>query len=515
MKAQVNDLILVIDQGTSSSRASLVDISGRIVSSARRKVDSIYPRPGWVEQDPELLLASVFGSVRQLLSSSGVELARIIGVGIANQRETTVAWDRKSGKPFYNALVWQSRQSTAYCEALVEAGYSELIRDRSGLVVDPYFSGTKMRWILDHVPAAREAARRGELAFGTIDSWIVWALTGGRTHITDVVNASRTMLFNIDTLDWDDELLRLLEIPRSVLPLVVANSGEVAFTCPASFFGLRTTIAGLCGDQQAALFGQACFSRGMAKCTYGTGAFVLMNTGSCRARSSRGLVSTVAWKLKDKCSYALEGSAFVACEALDWITNQVGLLDRVEDSDLIACGVSSCDGVYFVPALTGLGAPYWASEARGAFLGMTLGTTRVHLVRAVLESLAYQTRDLIETFEADCGAKVEELRIDGGAAVNDFLAQFQCDVLSINVSRARQVEATTLGAAFFAGLGLGVWEDFEELGRMCGVEDVFRPAQPKADVDALYYSWKRAVDSVLRFADGERAAVKSERKLTL
>ncbi|BFI97042.1 MAG: glycerol kinase GlpK [Rhodanobacter sp.] len=494
--------ILTLDQGTTSTRAMLVDAGGCVAGIAQREFAQIYPQPGWVEHDPREILASVQATVAELLTRAQVEPCDLAGIGITNQRETTVVWDRRSGQPIHNAIVWQSRQSAAICERLQADACTPLVRTKTGLLIDAYFSASKIRWILDHVDGAQARAERGELLFGTIESWLVWNLTGGRLHVTDASNAARTLLYDIHRREWDDELLRLFGVPRAMLPEVRSCSEHYGDTDPARFFGAAVPIGGLAGDQQAALFGQACFEPGMAKNTYGTGCFMLMHTGGQAVPSQHGLLTTIAWEIGGKVEYALEGSIFVAGAVVQWLRDGLRMLERAADSQALAESVASGDGVYLVPAFVGLGAPYWRSEVRGAMFGLTRGTRREHLVRAALESMAYQSRDVLAAMEADSGIPLKELRADGGAIANDFIAQFQSDMLDVPLLRPRVQETTALGAAYLAGLALGFWESREQLAGLWQVERRFEPCMPAPERERRYRGWQAAVQAACAFQPG-------------
>ena len=491
--------ILALDQGTTSSRAILFDRAGSMVGSAQREFRQIFPEPGWVEHSPRDILTSVLVTVTELLANTQVDLAEIAAMGITNQRETTVVWDRATGQPVHNAIVWQSRQSAAICERLQGEGYETLVRERTGLLIDAYFSGTKLRWILDHVEGARERAERGELLFGTIDTWLIWNLSGGAAHVTDASNAARTLLYDIHRRCWDDDLLHMLDIPRAMLPEVRSSSEVYARTAPSQFFGASVPIAGVAGDQQAALFGQACFTPGMAKNTYGTGCFMLMHTGEQAVPSKHGLLTTIAWQLGDRTEYALEGSIFVAGSVIQWLRDGMRMLGKASDSQAYAERVASSDGVYVVPAFVGLGAPYWRSDVRGAVFGLSRGTSKEHFVRAALESMAYQSRDVLTAMEADAGIALKELRADGGAMANDFMVQFQSDMLGVPVLRPRVQETTALGAAYLAGLAVGFWRNCEEIARLWQVDRRFTPTMPSAERDRLYRGWLDAVNATMGF----------------
>ena len=483
--------ILALDQGTTSSRAIVFDHAGKIRAVAQREFAQIYPKPGWVEHDPMEIWATQSGVMAEVLGKAGIAISDIAALGITNQRETTLLWERATGKPVANAIVWQDRRTAPDCDALREAGHAPLIAAKTGLVIDAYFSGTKLKWLLDHVPGARARASRGELAFGTVDAWLIWNLSSGAAHVTDASNASRTMLFDIHRGDWDDELLGLLDIPRSVLPEVVASSGTCA---EASVHGTSVPIAGIAGDQQAALFGQACLEPGLAKNTYGTGCFLLLNTGRKAVASKNNLVSTVAWRRDKMTEYALEGSVFIAGAVVQWLRDGLKLIRSASEVEDLAASVADNGGVYLVPAFAGLGAPHWDAYARGAIVGLTRGSNRNHLVRAALESMAYQTRAVVDCMAADSGIRPEALRVDGGAARNNFLCQFQADILGIAVERPATSESTALGAAYLGGLATGFWKDEPELGRQFKIARRFEPSMSASRREELYAGWRRAVE---------------------
>ena len=487
--------ILALDAGTTSNRAILFDHEGRIAAVAQQEFRQIYPQPGWVEHDAEEIWRVQLAVAREALAKAGATAADIAAIGITNQRETTVVWNRETGKPVANAIVWQCRRTAPYCDELKAKGLAEKIREKTGLVVDAYFSGTKIRWILENVPGARADAEAGKLVFGTIDTWLIWNLTGGKVHVTDYSNASRTMLFNIKTLAWDDEILAELDIPRALLPEVRPSSAVYGETDPA-LFGGAIKIAGAGGDQQCALFGQTCFRPGEAKNTYGTGCFMLMNTGDQLVSSKNGLLTTIAWGVGGKVEYALEGSVFVAGAAIQWLRDELGLLEKSCDSEALAESVSDTNGCYVVPAFTGLGAPYWDPYARGAVLGLTRGVNRAHLVRATLESLAYQTADVLAAMVADSGVKLGALRVDGGASANGFLMRFQGDVLGVEVERPACIETTAFGAASFAGLAVGFWSSQDELVALRKVDRTFTPTQDATWREEALKAWHAAVARV-------------------
>ncbi len=494
--------ILAIDQGTTSSRAILFDRAGAAAASMQREFRQIFPQPGWVEHDPQDILASVLATVGDVLSSVQAGAADLAGIGITNQRETTVVWDRHTGEPVYNAIVWQSRQSLAICEQLEADGRAALVRDKTGLLIDAYFSGSKIRWILDHVDGARARAERGDLLFGTIDSWLIWHLSGGKLHVTDASNAARTLLFDIHARCWDDELLRMLNIPRCMLPQVRSSSEVYGHTVGLPGLPAGVPICGVAGDQQAALFGQACFEPGMAKNTYGTGCFMLMNTGTQAVQSRHGLLTTIAWELDGVVEYALEGSIFVAGSVVQWLRDGLRMLDCAGESQACAESVPSSDGVYLVPAFVGLGAPYWRSDVRGAMFGLSRGTRKEHVVRAALESMAYQSRDVLAAMEADAGIPLKELRADGGAIANDFMAQFQSDMLGVPVLRPVVAEITALGAAYLAGLAVGFWESREQIAELWRMDRRFQPGMDAVVRERLYRGWQDAVNATIGFRVG-------------
>jgi glycerol kinase len=491
--------LLALDQGTTSSRAIVFDHAGEVRALAQRETTQFFPQPGWVEQDPLEIWRTQLECAQQALAEAGARAADIAAIGITNQRETTIVWDRETGEPVCNAIVWQDRRTAAMCDKLKAEGLQALFQGRTGLVLDPYFSGTKLRWILDHVAGARKRAEAGKLCFGTVDSWLIWQLTGGGKHITDATNASRTLLFNVHNTDWDDKLLGLLGVPRSVLPRVVGCS-EVSAHCAPALFGAAIPIAGIAGDQQAALFGQRCVRPGMVKNTYGTGCFMLMNTGERPVDSSRGLITTVAWRLQQQKTYALEGSIFIAGAAIQWLRDGLGLIRNSSDVDELAARVPDNGGVFLVPAFAGLGAPHWDPYARGTLFGLTLGSTAAHLARATLESIAYQTADILDAMQADSGIALKELRVDGGATRSDLLMQFQADVLNVPVIRPRLVESTAIGAAYLAGLAVGYWPNAAEIDAQWRPERVFEPNMAKEQRDRLKATWHQAVTRSIGWA---------------
>jgi len=487
-------VVLALDQGTTGSTALVVDSEGRVLGRGYAELEQHFPRPGWVEHDPEQIWVTVERAGRAALAEARLSGSEIAAIGITNQRETTLVWDRATGAPIHRAIVWQCRRTASMCDRLRAEGVEPLLRDRTGLVLDAYFSGTKLRWLLDQVPGARASAERGALAFGTVDSWLLWKLTGGVVHATDVTNASRTLCLDLRRGDWDDELLGILGVPRALMPTVVASSGVIGETEDLGWLPRGVPIAGVAGDQQAALFGQACHARGHAKNTYGTGCFILLNTGPTPVASGHGMVTTIAWRIGAETTYALEGSIFIAGAAIQWLRDGLGILRSASESEALARSVADTGGVYFVPAFVGLGAPHWDMYARGAIVGLTRGTTAAHLVRAALEAIAFQSRDVLDAMTADAGLAANELRVDGGAAANDFLCQFQADVLDTAVLRPRVIETTSLGAAYLAGLGAGVWKTLEEVGRRWEVERRFTPAMSPDMREVRYAGWRRAVE---------------------
>ncbi|ERM84889.1 glycerol kinase [Rhodonellum psychrophilum GCM71 = DSM 17998] len=490
---QANQYILALDQGTTSSRAIVFDHQGQIVSAAQKDFKQHFPKAGWVEHDPAEIWSSQSAVMIEALVKEGIKPDQIAAIGITNQRETTIVWDRKTSKPLYNAIVWQDRRTAAFCDELKAAGKAEMIAEKTGLILDAYFSATKIKWILDNVEGAREQAEKGELAFGTIDTWLVWKLTAGQTHITDITNASRTMLFNIHEKKWDKELLALFDIPDSMLP-AVKSSSEVYCHTAGDVLSVKIPIAGIAGDQQAALFGQLCTKAGMAKTTYGTGCFLVMNTGDQPVKSNNRLLTTIAWELNGKVTYALEGSVFIGGAAIQWLRDGIEFFGHAKESEKLAISLKDNDGVYFVPALAGLGAPHWDQNARGAFFGITRGTTIAHMTRAALEAIAYQVNDVLKAMEKDSGEPTLELRVDGGATANNFLMQFQADILGCEIKRPKIIETTALGAAFFAGLAVGFWKNEEELKSLWEADQSFEPQMDQKQVAHYLHFWHKAVD---------------------
>jgi len=492
--------ILALDQGTTSSRSILFDHGGNIISSAQKEFTQYYPTPGHVEHDANQIWATQIGTVAEVLAKTGVKPEQIAAIGITNQRETTVVWDKNTGQPVYNAIVWQDRRTAPICDDLKAKGLEKVFRDKTGLVVDAYFSGTKIKWILDNVPGVREKAEKGDVLFGTIDTWLMWKLSGGKIHVTDYSNASRTLIFNIHTLEWDEELLGYLGVPKAMLPTVRPSSEVYGKTAGYHFYGQEVAIAGCAGDQQAALFGQTCFEPGTAKNTYGTGCFMLMNTGTKAVPSARGLLTTIAWGLNGKVEYALEGSIFIAGAAVQWLRDGLKVVHAAADTEYFATKVKDTGGVYVVPAFAGLGAPYWDMYARGAIVGLTRGTEREHIIRATLESIAYQTRDVLQSMIADSGINLQALRVDGGAVANNFLMQFQSDILGVPVDRPKVIETTALGAAYLAGLAVGYWKDTDEVKKNWQVDARFNPEMDKAIRERLYGGWEKAVKRSMDWA---------------
>lgn len=490
--------IMALDAGTTSNRAIIFDENSKVVSVAQQEFTQIFPKPGWVEHDPDEIWSTMKSVMQEALKQSDLSPRDIAGIGITNQRETCLLWNKKTGRPIYNAIVWQSRQTASIAEALKKQGYTDSVQEKTGLLIDAYFSATKIRWILDHVQGSRKQAEAGELLFGTIDTWLIWKLTGGKVHVTDYSNASRTMLFNINTLEWDDDLLKMLHIPKAILPEVKPSSCIYGETVP-DILGTKVPIAGAAGDQQSALFGQGCFEPGMAKNTYGTGCFLLMNTGTERKHSKQGLVSTIAWGLDGKVEYALEGSVFVAGSAIQWLRDGLRIVDSASDSEWLAKKVEDNGGVYIVPAFVGLGAPYWDMDARGMIIGITRGTKKAHIVRATLESIAYQTKGVLDAMELDSGTTLQALKVDGGACANNLLMQFQSDMLRCGVERPQLTEITALGAAHLAGLAVGVWKSTDDFKKTWQLDRCFTPQMEEADAKLLYKGWKKAVKRAMQW----------------
>ncbi|BBF87487.1 glycerol kinase [Aquitalea magnusonii] len=495
-----NQFILALDQGTTSSRAILFNQAGDIVSLAQKEFRQIYPQPGWVEHDPQEIWGGQAGVAAEAVAKAGIDGRSIAAIGITNQRETTIVWDRETGLPVYNAIVWQDRRTAAFCDQLKERGLADTIRNKTGLLVDAYFSGSKIKWILDNVPGARARAEAGKLAFGTVDSWLIWNFTHGKVHVTDVSNASRTMLYNIHTLEWDAELLDILSIPASMLP-AVKSSSEVYGHTHAAHLGVEIPIAGVAGDQQAALFGQQCTRPGMVKNTYGTGCFMMMNTGEQPIESTNKLLTTIAWKVDGKVHYALEGSIFIGGAVVKWLRDGLGIIRHSADVGPLAQEVADSDGVYLVPAFAGLGAPHWNQNARGTIVGATLGTKAAHIARAALDSIAYQTMDVLKAMEADAGMAIAELRVDGGATVNQLLMQFQSDILGVDVVRPKITETTALGAAYLAGLAVGYWAGVEDIQGQWQLDRRFQQSMAAEQVEANVRGWVRAVNAAKAWAD--------------
>ena len=496
---RMEQYILSLDQGTTSSRAILFNKEGKVEHVSQREFKQYFPQAGWVEHNANEIWSSILSVIATVLTEKNIRPEQIAGIGITNQRETTVVWDKTTGKPIYNAIVWQSRQTADICNNLNDAGLGDLFHEKTGLLIDAYFSGTKVKWILENVEGAKEKSEKGELLFGTIDTWIIWKLTEGKVHVTDYSNASRTLMYNIHDLTWDEELLNILGIPASMLPEVRPSSEIYGQVSKKHFFGVEVPIAGIAGDQQAALFGQACFESGMVKNTYGTGCFMLMNTGEKAVRSNNGLLTTIAWGIDGKVQYALEGSIFVAGSAIQWLRDGLRMLRDSAESERYAEKVISTEGVYVVPAFVGLGTPYWDSEVRGAVFGLTRGTTKEHFIRATLESLAYQTKDVLSAMEADSDISLKSLRVDGGVVKNNFLMQFQSDILNVPVERPAINETTALGAAYLAGIAVGFWESKEEIAKHWNLETKFEPQMETSAQASLYEGWKKAVQAAQIF----------------
>lgn len=494
--------VMALDAGTTSNRCILFTEKGEIASVAQKEFTQIFPKPGWVEHDANEIWSTQLGVAVEAMSKINAKPEDIAAIGITNQRETTIIWDKETGEPIHNAIVWQCRRTSDYCDKLREAGHVDMFRDKTGLVIDAYFSGTKVKWLLDNVEGARERAENGELLFGTVETWLIWKLTKGKVHVTDYSNASRTMLFNIKERKWDDEILEILDIPKSLLP-EARPSSEVYGETDASFFGAPIKIGGAAGDQQAALFGQACFTAGEAKNTYGTGCFMLMNTGEEPVYSDNGLVTTIAWGLDDKVYYALEGSIFVAGAAIQWLRDELRIIDTAPDSEYMASQVEDTNGCYVVPAFTGLGAPHWDQYARGTIVGLTRGVNKKHLIRATLESLAYQTYDVLAAMQEDSGIKLSALKVDGGASMNNFLMQFQADIINAPVHRPSCIETTAMGASYLAGLAVGFWEGTEDVRKNWQISKIFEPEMSEEDRQAKLKGWKKAVSRSFDWAKDE------------
>ncbi len=486
--------IMALDEGTTSVRCLIYDKSGNPISIAQSEFEQIFPKPGWVEQDAMEIWAKQIAVASDALLRENLSFKNIAGIGITNQRETTIVWDKNTGEPIYNAIVWQCRRTAEYADELIANGYSDMIREKTGLIIDAYFSATKLKWILDNVDGARERAEKGELLFGTVETWLIWKMTGGKVHVTDYSNAARTMMFNINTIDWDDEILDLIGIPRCMLPTPVESSGIVGNSVK-EIFGGEIPIAGMAGDQQAALFGETCFESGQCKSTFGTGNFLLLNTGEKPFLSSNGLLTTIAWGINGKIYYALEGSVFVSGAAVQWLRDGLEFMKTSSESEDMAMSIDSCDGVYVVPAFAGLGAPYWEADARGAIFGITRGTTKNHITRATLESLAYQNEDLISSMSLDLGISIKELNVDGGASENNFLMQFQADISDMSIIRHRQTESTSLGAAYLAGLATGYFDSMEDIIENNEIERVFTPNMSKESREKHLKGWHQAVEA--------------------
>lgn len=494
------EYIMALDQGTTSSRAILFNRQGEIIKIAQKEFTQIYPKGGWVEHDPMEIWGSQSGVMREVIETAGIAPSEIASIGITNQRETTVVWDKHTGKPIYNAIVWQCRRTSDICDDLKNRGLEDKIKEKTGLLIDAYFSATKVKWILDNVEGAREKAQNGELLFGTIDTWLIWNLTRGKVHVTDYSNASRTMMYNIKQLKWDEDILRELGIPKTMLPEVKPSSYVYGNTDEQMLAGAMIPISGCAGDQQAALFGQTCFEEGTAKNTYGTGCFLLMNTGENLVKSKHGLLTTIAWGIDDKIEYALEGSIFMGGASIQWLRDELRMIKTAEDSEKYATRVLDTNGVYIVPAFTGLGAPYWDMYARGTMVGLTRGAKKEHIIRATLESIAYQTKDVLKAMEQDSNIKLKLLKVDGGASKNNFLMQFQSDILNVEIDRPKVVETTALGAAYLAGLSVGFYKSKDEITSKWAVDKRFKPGMDKEKIDKLYSGWSKAVSRALKWA---------------
>jgi glycerol kinase len=492
--------ILAIDQGTTGSTALLCDRGGRVISRGYREIKQFYPKPGWVESDPLEILDSCIAAATEAVQKASISFSAIKATGITNQRETTIVWDRKTGQPVYNAIIWQCRRTAPLSEELKDEGFSETVRQKTGLPIDAYFSGTKIRWILDNIPGGQARASSGDLLFGTVDTWLTWKMTGGKVHVTDFSNASRTMLFNINTMEWDGELLSMLNIPGAILPQLIPSSGIFGETVSGILGNSPITLASITGDQQAALFGEACFHTGMAKNTYGTGAFLMLNTGEKPVLSKNGMISTVAWGINEKINYALEGSIFISGAAVQWLRDGLKIINTAADTEEMARSVPDSNGVCFVPAFAGLGAPYWDMYARGTITGITAGVTRAHIARATLEAIAYQTRDVLEAMQADTQLKIPVMKVDGGGSLNNFLMQFQSDILAVPIQRTAVHDVTALGAAYLAGLAAGTWKNMDEIEKKWSAAKTFEPSMPASQRDSLYSKWKQAVESAKGWA---------------
>lgn len=493
--------IMALDRGTTSSRCIIFDKDGNIIKVAQKEFEQIYPKPGWVEHDAMEIWGLQSGVMREAVDTAGINPEEIAAIGITNQRETTVVWDKKTGKPIYNAIVWQCRRTSEICDELKEKGLTECIREKTGLIIDAYFSATKVKWILDNVEGARERAEKGELLFGTIDTWLIWKLTGGRVHVTDYSNASRTMMYNINTLEWDKDILKELDIPEIMLPEVKESSCVYGYTDSGLFADIKIPIAGCAGDQQSALFGQNCFEEGTAKNTYGTGCFLLMNTGEKPVKSENGLLTTISWGVDGKVEYALEGSIFMGGASIQWLRDELRMIKSAADSEKYAMRVENTNGVYVVPAFTGLGAPYWDMYARGTIVGLTRGAKKEHLIRATLESIAYQTKDVLEAMQNDSGIELKSLKVDGGASNNNFLMQFQSDILNVKIDRPKIVETTALGAAYLAGLAVGFFKSKEDIKKRWVCDREFEPKMSEEVREKSYKDWKRAVERSLAWEE--------------